>query len=139
MRWSPEASDTNVTEDMREAAQQLADSADVDLLLSSGRRAQGNDCSGSRHNCGKAIDISAINGVDIGQGSVVNPAAAHLIEHVQGVARGMSAVRENYGPAGLFRSNAPGQAQVQRLTDTPRLMNLQLGQHGGASRVRRVR
>jgi hypothetical protein len=94
--------------------QRIADVADVDLLLSSGRRAQGSDCAGSRHNCGLAIDIQAINGVDIGQGRRVNPEARELIERIQGLALACAAVRENYGPMGLWRSPRSGAPQYLR-------------------------
>ena len=110
VEWSDEASNTNVTAETMEAAQQLADNADVDLLLSSGRRAEGSNCNGSRHNCGKAFDIKAINGVDIGDGQEMNPDAISLISRVQGAAFEMNQVRENYGPLGLWKAESAGLA-----------------------------
>ncbi len=52
----------DITDEARDLAQMLADSADVDLILSSGRRE--GSCDDSLHNCGKAFDISAINGTE---------------------------------------------------------------------------
>ena len=110
VKWAKEARDTTITAETKAAIQQLADLADVDLVLSSGRRAKGSDCSKSRHNCGKAVDIKSINGVDVGQGHRANPAAAELVERVQGIAFGMSETRENFGPLGIWKRNAPGGA-----------------------------
>jgi hypothetical protein len=99
---------------MRNAIQPLADSADVDLTLSSGRRSGNCAAGASLHNCGNAVDISAINGIDVGQGTVANPAARDLVTRVQGIAMGMPQVQENFGPLGLFRSFQQGQAQELR-------------------------
>ena len=63
--WTKEAKDQKITKEAREVAQAIADAADVDLVLSSGRR-QGS-CTKSLHNCGKAFDIAIIDGVDIGK------------------------------------------------------------------------
>lgn len=85
------------------AAQALADVADVDLVLSRGRRAKGDNCEGSLHNCGKAFDIKSIDGVEVGFQEKANPKARELIERVQLSAFSMEHVKENFGPAGLWR------------------------------------
>jgi hypothetical protein len=108
--WPPEASNRNITPQMQALAQRIAKTADVDLTLSSGRRGSGNSCAASLHNCGNAVDIKAINGVDVGQGTVANPAALSLVTRVQGVSLGMPDVRENYGPLGLWNTATPGSA-----------------------------
>lgn len=100
----------DITQETRDLAQRLADSADVDLLLSSGRRE--GSCDDSLHNCGMAFDISKINGVDIGQGWVYNPEAHALVQQVQNTAQRFSEVRENFGPSGLYRSPSSGQPQA---------------------------
>ena len=112
VEWAAEASNTNVTPAMTKAAQAIADKADVDLLLSSGRRAEGDDCTESLHDCGKAVDIKGINGTDVGSPGQANPDAMDLVRRVQGVAMGMSEVRENMGPMGLWKAPASGRAQA---------------------------
>jgi RHS repeat-associated protein len=103
--WDPQASNHNVESRVMEYVQEIADAADVDLTLSSGRRAEGDDCSGSRHNCGLAVDINKINDVSVGgRRGKVNPNARDLIDRVQGIALGCPFVRENYGPDGLWKS-----------------------------------
>ena len=63
---------------------------------------------------GEAVDIKAINGVDIGQGRTANPAAAELVRTVQGIAMGMAQVRESSGPLGLWKTAAPGEQATLR-------------------------
>lgn len=90
------------------AAQRLADIADVDLQLSSGFRP------GDRGNHGRhlAVDINEINGIDIGYQTFANAAARCLVGHVQAVVRSMQEIRENFGPAGLWKASTPGGSQV---------------------------
>ena len=90
------------------AAQELATRADADLGLTSGRRAKGNDCGDSRHDCGMAIDIGTINGVLVGSGMVANERARALVVRVQIAAMDMDQVREIFGPGGLFKKNSFG-------------------------------
>jgi len=113
-------SNRNVSTATMRMVQGIADRANVDLTLSSGRR-QGS-CAASLHNCGTAVDISAINGHDIGQMingvGVTNPSAMPFVNQVQSVMKTMPDIRENYGPAGLFESkSASGGAQVQIYDD----------------------
>lgn len=107
----------NVTGPTRAMAQLIADRANVDLTLSSGRRE--GSCSESLHNCGTAVDIKAINDVDIGQKigdvGVANPGAARFVAHVQGVMQGIPSVSENFGPAGLWKASVPGDPQTRIL------------------------
>ncbi len=102
--------DPNVKAKTLEVAQQIADKADVDLTLSDGLR-PGNDCASSLHQCGLAVDISKINGVDVGTGQTANRDALPLVQRVQEAARSNSGVRENFGPAGLWKAPAGGGAQ----------------------------
>jgi hypothetical protein len=97
---------------MRSTIQSIADKADVDLTLSSGRRRA--SCPNSLHCYGKAVDISEINGVEVGRGRTANPDALGLVVRVQGVALGMTQVRENLGPLGLFNAPRGGAAQTLR-------------------------
>ena len=83
------------------AAHDLARRADVDLGLWSGRRKAGTNCEGSRHNCGKALDIATVNGFVVRNLSQSSAEAAELIVRVQTTARSMTQVRENFGPAWL--------------------------------------
>jgi RHS repeat-associated protein len=85
--------------------QAIADLADVDLVLSSGRRGSNPT---SNHFRGLAVDIKTINGVDIGQGKYSNPAAMALVERVQGAAINVPGTRENFGPWRLYKSLKPG-------------------------------
>jgi hypothetical protein len=109
--WSDEATDRRISAKAALAAQTLADRANVDLTLSSGFR-QFSSCTATLHACGTAIDIKAINGHDVGKGTTPSEAAMPFVEHVQATARQMGNVQENFGPAGLFRSNGPGQPQA---------------------------
>ncbi len=129
----------NVDPRTMEMAQKLADEAGVDLQLSSGYRP------GDTGNHGRrlAVDISAINGVDIGQGTTANPAARALVRRVQDAARAMPEVRENYGPAGLYKAARAGAEQVLRRpgdmgagTTAARLLRLQL-QHNNHIHISR--
>jgi hypothetical protein len=88
--------------------QEIAGTAGVTLELSSGLRIgdKGN------HSTGRAIDIKAINGVDIGSGSLTNPAVAALVRKVQATAKAHPDVRENFGPAGLWKSARRGEEQL---------------------------
>lgn len=83
------------------AARELAKRADVDLGLWSGRRKAGTDCSKSRHNCGKAFDIATVNGNVVRGRAKASAEVTEMIVRVQDAARGMSQVRENFGPAYL--------------------------------------
>jgi hypothetical protein len=112
VEWAEEASDRKISAKTALAAQVLADKANVDLTLSSGFR-EFNSCSATLHACGTAVDMSAINGHDVGQGTTPNQAAMPFVQRVQETARGMGDVQENLGPAGLFRSGSPGQPQTQ--------------------------
>ena len=87
---------------------EIADHADVDLKLSSGLRLGDH----GNHGVGRAVDISAINGVDIGREGVTNPAAAPLVARLQAVAKDHPEVRENFGPSGLWKSPRRGERQV---------------------------
>jgi hypothetical protein len=88
--------------------QEIADAAGVDLQLSSGLRLgeRGN------HGAGRAVDINAINGIDIGTERVTSPMAVPLVEKVQAAAKAHREVRENFGPAGLWKSVRRGEPQV---------------------------
>ena len=85
------------------AARALAKAADVDLGLTSGRRASGSDCSKSRHDCGLAFDIGTVNGMLVGSGEQANAEAFGLVVQVQAAAMGIPNIRENFGPGGLFK------------------------------------
>ena len=82
-------------------ARELAKRADVDLGLYSGRRKAGTNCAASRHNCGKAFDVATVNGLVVRGGDDASAEVAELVGRVQSAARGMSQVRENFGPAYL--------------------------------------
>jgi hypothetical protein len=109
--WSQrDAHDRDVLPEVMTLMQRIADLADVDLQLSSGYRA------GDRGNHGKhlAVDINEINGVDVGKKGDPNPAAMPLVRRVQEVARSLPEVRENYGPAGLWKRSGRRSAPVLR-------------------------
>lgn len=98
--------DPAVNPEVMTLAQRIADLADVDLQLSSGYRA-GDD---GNHGRRLAVDINAINGIDVGDGARTNAEAMPLVRRVQEAARSLPEVRENYGPAGLWKRagrNAP--------------------------------
>ncbi len=54
------------------------------------------------------MDISRIDGVSVGDGDRVNPAAAKLVQEVQAAANAHPDVRENFGPSGLFKAGVRG-------------------------------
>jgi uncharacterized protein involved in type VI secretion and phage assembly len=129
----------NVDPKVMEMAQRLADESDTDLTLSSGYR-PGDD---GNHGRRLAVDISAINGVDIGQGTRANPAAKALVDKVQAAARNMPEIRENYGPSGLWKAARAGAQQLPRTpgdmgvrTTAQRLLQLQL-QHNNHIHISR--
>ncbi|MBB4637822.1 phage baseplate assembly protein V [Longimicrobium terrae] len=131
--------DPNVDPRVMETAQKIADKAGVDLQLSSGYRPGDSGNHGRR----LAVDINAINGVDIGQGTTANPAARDLVKRVQDAARTIPEVRENYGPSGLYKAARTGAEQVLRKpgdmgagTTAKKLLNLQL-QHNNHVHISR--
>ena len=101
--------DQNVRGFVLEFIQELADLAGLDLVLSSGRR-QGPcyltspDGRGSAHNCGLAVDISGVGGVDIDQGDDFNTESTDLVARLIAIAQTMFPTREIYGPLGLLRN-----------------------------------
>lgn len=119
VRWcDADHPNKNVRPGVMEEIQALANKAHVDLTLSSGIRRgpcylTNRNGRGSMHNCGLAVDISAVNGVDVGQGRITNPAAAGLIELVMGTAKTMIGVRENLGPLGLWKATNYGDRQTR--------------------------
>ena len=120
--WSvADKPDTRVRAHTITVIQEIADLARVELQLSSGLRPGDK----RNHGAGRAVDVNAINGIDIGTGPITNPAAAPLVERVQGAARTHPEVRENFGPAGLWKS--------------PRRGDPQLDFDDGSSRRRRLR
>lgn len=109
--WSQrDAHDPNVRPEVLTLVQRIADLADVDLQLSSGYRAGDSGNHGRR----LAVDINAINGVDVGDRGRPNPAAMPLVRRVQEAARSLPEVRENYGPAGLWKRFSPSSPSVPR-------------------------
>lgn len=124
LTWSTaDTPDSTVTAATLREIQAIADEAELDLVLSSGRRAGA--CPGSLHNCGRAIDISGVmvNGtlVDFGQGrgpGAVNVNALRYAGTLQGVASGRENVAENLGPWGMWSSRARGTAMAPFYTRT---------------------
>jgi hypothetical protein len=100
---------------------EIADVAGVDLQLSSGLRPRDK----RNHGAGRAVDVNAINSVDIGTGPLTNPAAAPLVEKVQAAAKAHPDVRENFGPAGLWKSPRRGDEQVDFNDESPKRKKLQ--------------
>ena len=120
--WSSaDKPNTRVQERALRVIQEIADAVGLDLQLSSGLRPgdKGN------HGAGRAIDVSAIDGLDIGTGCVTNPAAVALVEKVQAAGRAHPEVRENFGPAGLWKSHRRGEDQVDFSDGSPRRKKLQ--------------
>jgi len=111
VKWSKEASNRKISPLTGLTVQNLADKANVDLTLSSGFRSF-TSCTATLHACGTAVDISEINGHDIGKGSEPSATALPFVKHLQNVLGSMENVQENLGPAGLFRSNKSGQPQA---------------------------
>lgn len=109
--WSrTDRHDPNIRPEVMALAQRIADLADVDLQLSSGYRAGDSGNHGRR----LAVDINAINGIDVGDKDRPNAAAMPLVRRVQDAARSLPEVRENYGPAGLWKRFAPNSPAVPR-------------------------
>lgn len=122
MSWS--AADnphTRVQERVLKVIHEIADVAGVDLQLSSGLRPGER----SNHGAGRALDVNAINAVDIGTGPLTNPAAVPLVEKVQAAAKAHPDVRENFGPAGLWKSPRRGEEQVDFNDESPKRKKLQ--------------
>jgi hypothetical protein len=96
-----------VSEKTLKMVAEVADAAGHDLTLSSGLRPGdvGN------HGRGTAVDVSAIDGVDIGQGDVTNPKAMGLAADVQRAANAHPDVREDFGPTGLWKAQSTGAAK----------------------------
>ena len=111
----------NVDPRVMAAAQELATTADVDLVLSSGLR-PGDPYN---HGRGTALDISAIDGIDIGTSGFTRPEAVEKAAHVQNVLKGMPQIRENFGPSGLFKSTARGTPQSNYNDGSQRRAQLQ--------------
>ena len=93
---------------MRTVIDEIATAAGVDLRISSGLRPGDT----GNHGAGRAVDISAIDGVDIGAGPITNPVAVPLVARLQAVARNHPEVRENFGPSGLWKSPRRGEGQI---------------------------
>ena len=114
--WSkPDRPNPDVTPETMAEIQALADEAELDLVLSSGRRPGACTATSSLHRCGRAVDISGvvIDGslVDFGQGlgpGAVNVNALSYIGRLQGLASGRPNISQNLGPMGLWSSNARG-------------------------------
>jgi RHS repeat-associated protein len=103
LTWSAaDKPNPNVDPGILAVVQQLANAIDADLQLSSGLR-PGDD---GNHGKGLAIDINAIDGVDIGDKGRVNSEALNLVQRLQEAALQMSDVRENFGPAGLWKATS---------------------------------
>jgi hypothetical protein len=120
--WSvADKPDTRVRAGTMKVIQEIAELAGVELQLSSGLRL-GDKRS---HGAGRAVDVNAINGIDIGTGLTTNPAAAPLVERVQAAARTHPEVRENFGPAGLWKSPHRGHPQLDFSDGSPGRQRLQ--------------
>jgi hypothetical protein len=115
---------TRVQARVMKVLHEIADVAGVGLQLSSGLRPGDK----SNHGVGRAVDVNAINGVDVGTGPLTNPAAVPLVEKVQAAARAHPEVRENFGPAGLWKSPRRGKNQLDFNDGSPRRTKLQ-GDH----------
>jgi hypothetical protein len=66
------------------------------IFVSSARR---NNPNNSRHNTGRAVDISRINGVKMLGGFNTNPHVKTIVTAIQETFEGFSERRENFGPA----------------------------------------
>jgi hypothetical protein len=93
------------------ALYELADAADVDLEISSLWRPSKSDAfSWHSQGLGQAADITAVNGIDIGQWGTFNQrggaALADGIRRVQAAAAGLPGIRENYGPSRVTQGSA---------------------------------
>jgi len=97
--------DSDVDPRLLKHIQAIADAADVDLSLSSGRR---RDDPRSNHFRGLAVDIKSINNIDIGTEESANPKAKRLVELVQGAAMNQPGTREDFGPWARYKSTQPG-------------------------------
>ena len=101
--------------------QEIADAAGYDLVLSSGLRPS----DGPHHGTGNAVDVSRIGGVDVGDEDRINPAAGKKIESVQRAAINHPDVRENFGPAGLFKAFSTGAPKQNYQNGTQKRVQLQ--------------
>ena len=79
----------------------------------------------NHHGSGNAVDISRIDGIGVGDGDRVNPAAARLVQDVQTAANAHPEVRENFGPAGLFKASARGGPKSNYQNGSEKRINLQ--------------
>ncbi|MBX3175269.1 MAG: hypothetical protein KF709_12710 [Gemmatimonadaceae bacterium] len=122
--WSTSESpapNPNVSAKTMRVVQEVADAAGYDLVLSSGLRPG----DGPHHGTGNAVDISKIGGLDVGDGSRMNPLAAKQIEAVQKAANAHADVRENFGPAGLFKADGTGKPKSNYQDGSPKRVKLQ--------------